>query len=392
MSIKLRSGTTHRDIPLQPQLLYRFLRHLRRPARDSSALLIIVFATMLSVSLRAGPYGLYGLPVTLLLVSWFFKYAFVLFDHVVHGFDEPPTLDIRMVNPFDEQRPLVQLAIIAGISAGVRGVAISISPIAGSVLAAAALLLLPASVAMLGLEGNPLKAVYAAALWRMIAGLGLWYVALLGLIAAVALLLYLLSDLDAWLVWRLGIAMFAVLAVFSVLGGALYERRHELGLETWHSPEQMHEKAQRDETRLRAAAVMDAYGLARAGMHDKAWEQLQNWLISRGKQVEDLRWLTERLRTWPDPRYVSRLTEDYVDRLMALKRHGEALDAVVERLAVDPKFRPSSSTATFRLAELAGRGGGAHAVGRMLLSDFAERFPTDPHVEAARRLASELVD
>jgi hypothetical protein len=83
------------DIPLQPQLLYRFLRHLRRPARDSSALLIIVFATMLSVSLRAGAYGLYRLPVTLLLVSWFFKYAFVLFDHVVHGFDEPPTLVSR---------------------------------------------------------------------------------------------------------------------------------------------------------------------------------------------------------------------------------------------------------------------------------------------------------
>jgi hypothetical protein len=135
VSIKLRSGTTRRDIPLQPQLLYRFLRHLRRPARDSSALLIIVFATLLSVSLRAGPYGLYGLPMTLLLVSWFFKYAFVLFDHVVHGFDEPPTLDICMVNPFDEQRPLVQLAIIAGISAGVRAVAISISPIASSVLA-----------------------------------------------------------------------------------------------------------------------------------------------------------------------------------------------------------------------------------------------------------------
>jgi hypothetical protein len=139
---------------------------------------------------------------------------------------------------------------------------------------------------------------------------------------------YLLSDLDAWLVWRLGIAMFAVLAIFSVLGGALYERRHELGLETWHSPEQMHEKAQLDETRLRTAAVMDAYGLTRARMHDKAWEQLQTWLISRGKHVEDLRWL-------------------------------------IERLAVDPKSRPRSSTGTFRLAELAARGGGAHAVGRM---------------------------
>jgi hypothetical protein len=127
-------------------------------------------------------------------------------------------------------------------------------------------------------------------------------------------------------------------------------------------------------------------------MHVKAWEQLQTWLSSRGKRVEDFRSLIERVRTWPDQRYVSRLTEDYVDRLMALKRHGEALDAVVERLAVDPKFRPRSSTATFRLAELAAQGGGARAVGRTLLSDFADRFPTDPHVEAARILASDLAD
>ena len=33
-----------------------------------------------------------------------------------------------------------------------------------------------------------------------------------------------------------------VLSVFSFLGGALYERRHELGLETWASPERTDER------------------------------------------------------------------------------------------------------------------------------------------------------
>lgn len=69
-----------------------------------------------------------------------------------------------------------------------------------------------------------------------------------------------------------------------------------------------------------------------------------------------------------------------------------ARDSSALLIIVDPKFRPRSSTATFRLAELAARGGGAQAVGRMLLSDFAERFPTDPHAEAARCLASDLAD
>ena len=33
-----------------------------------------------------------------------FKYAYVLFDHVVRGVDEPPALDINMANPLSEQR------------------------------------------------------------------------------------------------------------------------------------------------------------------------------------------------------------------------------------------------------------------------------------------------
>jgi hypothetical protein len=35
---------------------------------------------------------------------------------------------------------------------------------------------------------------------------------------------------------------FATLSVFSVLAGALYERRHELGLEAWHAPERKQER------------------------------------------------------------------------------------------------------------------------------------------------------
>jgi hypothetical protein len=61
---------------------------------------------LLSLAAKA---GLMGIPI---LTSWFFKYAYIPFDHTVRGFDEPPTLDIQMLNPLDEQRPLAQVAIL----------------------------------------------------------------------------------------------------------------------------------------------------------------------------------------------------------------------------------------------------------------------------------------
>ena len=75
------------------------LTHIIRPARGGAAALLIVFSVLLSLASRA---GLMGIPMALILTSWFFKYAYILFDHTVRGFDEPPTLDIQMLNPLDE--------------------------------------------------------------------------------------------------------------------------------------------------------------------------------------------------------------------------------------------------------------------------------------------------
>src|ERR1700688_2998441 len=98
-----------------PQL--QIISHLLRPARGGAAGVLIVFAVLLSIAAKA---GLMGIPMALILTSWFFKYAYILFDHTVRGFDEPPTLDIQMLNPLDEQRPLAQAVILGLIYAAVE--------------------------------------------------------------------------------------------------------------------------------------------------------------------------------------------------------------------------------------------------------------------------------
>src|SRR5712692_3603351 len=107
-----------------PQLT--IISHLLRPARGGAAGVLIVFALLLTVAARA---GLLGIPMAFILTSWFFKYAYILFDHTVRGFDEPPTLDIQMLNPLDEQRPLAQVAILGLIYLAVNFARHSLGPI-----------------------------------------------------------------------------------------------------------------------------------------------------------------------------------------------------------------------------------------------------------------------
>jgi hypothetical protein len=335
---------------------------------------------------------LLGIPLAFILTSWFFKYAYILFDHTVWGFDEPPTLDIQMLNPVDEQRPLAQVAILGLIYAGVKLAEARLNSAVAVVLASAAALLIPASVAVLGLEGNILKAVYPLALARMIRGLGLMYLVVLAVIAGYLIGIGLLLKWVPWVPLQLAIAMFGILSVFSLLGGALYERRSELGLEARRSPERTAERQSREDLRKNEATVAEAYGQMRARSHSNAWGVLQDWLTSRGNSLEDYRWLCGSVSHWSDPRYANRLTEEYVDRLLTLKEDGQALDAVVRRLRQDPSFRPKTAAATLRIAQLAAHGGGAPRVARALLADFGQRFGDDPSVAAADALARHLAE
>ena len=365
----------------------KLLHHLFRPARGGAAAVVVVFAFLLFLAARA---GLIGIPLALLVISWFFKYAYVLFDHTVRGFDEPPTLDIQMMNPVDEQRPLGQVVILGLLGYAVYLTQQHFGTAAAVALGAVCLFFLPASVAILGLESHLLKAANPVYWFNLVRGLGILYGAVLLVIFLYILVLRLFWAFDLWLPVEVVIGMFAVLSVFSFLGGALYERRHELNLETWASPERTAELEKKQAQRDNDKQVHEAYGLMRAASHVKSFQMLEDWLKRRGNTPEDYRWLCERTQSWGDPRYVTRLSEELVARLLELKRTGEALDVVAQRVNLDRAFRPKSAADTLSIAQLAARGGGASRLARILLSDFAARFASDARLGEAQALKDHL--
>jgi len=362
------------------------LQHLLRPLRGAAAALVLVFAALFLIAAKA---GLAGIPLALLLFSWFFKYCYILFDHTVRGVPEAPALDIHWLNPVDEQRPLAQLAIAGFGCLLVWFVATHLGFAAASALAALLLFMLPASVAILGLEGNPVKAVYPVAWVKLVAGLGAWYLVVIGIIGVVTVAIAALWAWVPFLVVWVAATMFGLLAIFSVLGGALYERRDHLGIEVWHSPERTAERRQAEARREDLKVLDAAHDQLRIGRHQQAWDILDNWLAARGREPADYRWLCERLAPWPDRRYANRMIGEYVARLLVLRRHGEVIDVVTQRLREDPEFRLESATDTLAIARLAARGG-ARPIARRLLADFPTRFAGDAAVAAARTLAAEL--
>jgi hypothetical protein len=82
-------------------------RYLGIPLRMAPLLLIGTFSVLLIVAAKA---GLFGIPLGLIILSWFTKYSFVLMDHLAEGVVEPPVLSIEMVNPLSEQRPMIMAA------------------------------------------------------------------------------------------------------------------------------------------------------------------------------------------------------------------------------------------------------------------------------------------
>jgi hypothetical protein len=363
-------------------------RYLLLPAHATAVLLIACFSLGLSLA-AAG--GLLGLPLALLLLSWLFKYAFVLFDTAARGFDEPPVLSLEMVNPASEQRPLGQLLIVGTFYGATDAIGQYTHEGVATTLRALGIAALPASIAVLGSTRSILDAVNPRLLAGFIRRVGWDYLVLAGAAAACAAVLVLLPWNNLWMPVGLALAQYAALATFSVMGGVLYERRQELGLDAWRSPERTEEVRSREFEKARDREADEIYGHFRSGNRADAWAALQTVLEKQSQAPDVSLALYRRIATWPDASLANRMARQLLPSLLTSHRPSDALAVLRDRLTADPGFRPESGSDTLRLARLA-RSAGQAAVARKLLSDFERQFPGDTRaIHSAAELAKELL-
>jgi len=247
-----------------------YSRVLLVPFTPTSLLLVGVFSVLMTFFAFSGMYGLIG---SLFLQIWVLKYCYVLIEHIADGAAEPPVMSIDMLSPF-ESRPWLQLGIVC-----LGGWACYlIGGKAGIVLGVALILLLPASIAVLGVGESVLQAINPLTLLRLVRGLGPFYLAILASILVYAAILALLERLQVWGLFIQAARLLCEISFFSLIGGCLYARRKQIGFEPSRSPERTAAREEYERLKVRAKMLDDVFQLVRLGKHVDATRPLASWL------------------------------------------------------------------------------------------------------------------
>lgn len=373
------------------------LKYLLMPLRGPAFVLIVAFSVLLLIAAQG---GLLGLPLALLVVSWFFKYGFAVLDQVADGGNEPPVLSLEMLNPANESRPLGLMLVVAVFYFGTEMLRPSLGGEVVTVLRAVGLLLVPAII-MVQAASNFAESLNPVVLLRIVARVPDSYALILAVLAGAW---WLATVLVTWVPGaelplsieiplpeglRLVILMYAWLASFAMIGGVLYVRRLELGFEPTHSPERDAEKAAQERQREIDHLIDRIFAEWRGGAYGNAWRTIEKHLNSSSRPSEELRALFQRASQWPDQRLAHRLAQELIPQLLAARRTGDALNIARSQLQVDSNFRPLASGDTIKLIELA-RDAGDRRTARTLLSGFAERYEDDVAQRIAGQLARQL--
>ncbi|HTC44429.1 MAG TPA: hypothetical protein VK696_05210 [Steroidobacteraceae bacterium] len=328
-------------------------RYLLMPFHAAPLILMVTFTILWFYGIKGGIFGIF---LDVILVSWFFKYCFALLDAVVAGHDELPVLSVEMLNPVDEQRPLIQLAI-TGLGAIASWWAYhAIGPIAGVVLGALLLSALPATVGLLAISDSWVHALSPLAIGRMMKGLGLTYLAMLAVtLGGAAVVSALAMTLDSTML-ILALSQLVFMGMFCFVGGAIFESRVDLQLATRTHGERLAERHERNHAEDRGAVLDRTYALLRLQRRSEAWAHLESWML---KHCPDSHPFTEyhallvATCAWEDNVIGDRVANEYLEKLLTNGETGLAVEALEIRLRTNPTFYPQDAAMAARLIELA---------------------------------------
>lgn len=364
-------------------------RYLLFPLRSASLILIAIFSLLLVVATFA---GFLGIPLGAIVSLWFAKYAFVLLDSAMEGAQEPPVLSAEMVNPVDEQRPIVLMLMAAAVYFLANAVSYRFGPAAALVFSLAAVATIPAILAVQGATGSVWQSFNPATVLALIAQLRTGYLVLLACIvtlAAIGRFVMTTQAVDVPTMVRVAVVMYLWLAAHSLIGGLLFTRRWDIGLDAALAPEQVEAREDRELKRERDLQVDRIYAEWRGGLKANAWKTVLKMIAESSEPLEELRWLHQRTSGWPEPGLANRLARELLPRLLAARHFSEALAVVQSRVRADANFRPATSSELLVLVRLA-RDAGDRPTARTLLSDFARYYPEDKEQRTAEILAQQL--
>jgi hypothetical protein len=355
------------------------LSGLSFPLRGGAPAVLIAGALLLWLASAAGAFGLWlALVVTMLLAG----YAFALLDAAALGHGAAPQMSGKLLSPLHERRPLWLLLLLFVAFGALTAAGLDLSPVGWVALAA---LLLPAPIALLGLQrGHPVQVLNPLELGRSAVGLGRHYPLAVGLAAAIALLVR--QPLVApWHGLRDLAALYGSFALFALIGRALRAPGRPAAGGGDAALDRRALADERDARRARDRILEEVYGFVRAGRRQAGFDRIREYLQVQPAPIDEHRSLFEALVAWEDKDVALGVGQGLVSALVDARRSSEALDVAERCLNCSPDFRPARAAEAIRLVQAA-RSSGRMKLADRLLSDFEDRYPGDPATAIAAQL------
>jgi len=308
---------------------------LAYPLRSATTLVTLV--SFLLLYLLANAAGLLGLWLLLVVLAALTQYLMHVLEARARD-EEPSTPGIEMFSWVSSAWALFPLLPILMIVAGVRFLADEVAPVAAIVAGAAAIGVMPASLAVLAISHSPLQSVSPVRVARLIYRCKTTYWLAPLVVLAAILLRAAVSGLPVWLLSAL--ELYLLFTVFAVIGAVL--RPHGIADDIDVVDEQL-PGVEFDRKRLardRNNALDVAYGFASRGNRDGALGHLYDWLAADPEPAVAWPFFLDSLLQWEDKYPALLLAQQYLGRLL---EHGQAIAAVKLMLRcrmVDPGFRP----------------------------------------------------
>jgi hypothetical protein len=342
------------------------------PLHMSSVLFIAISSLILAlIRQNQGAAIFLSIPAIYMMLVWLTQFAFTMIDDVANGRREAATATVEMLSPFGDPRCWVHPALAAAIA-----LLLYWAPqIPQLPVLVAAWLLFPASIGALAVSGSVFDALNPLAMWRVMRGLGPYYVLLLvGLLLAAALGSWVVRT-DMWSVARFALCELILLESYALIGGALHLRRLEVGFEPVSSPERELEQVEIERQLRRQKVFDDVYRKLRVRETPKALAAIQAWLepLPNLELQRDVAALLEASRYWSEPKAFGKLAQGLITQLLVTRQPGLALAVAAEAARQASGFAPALESDAIALAQYAqqtGRKGDARA----LLQNFSAKL------------------
>jgi hypothetical protein len=282
---------------------------------------------------------LFGIALLFLAVPAYLRYLLYLLEARANG-RSAPVPEITMFNPADNFWTLTPLIYIAaGVWTGILLENV-ISVIGIILIAVAALLIVPASMAVLAVTHSPAESLNPLAMVRMIRACGASYFVVpivLCVLSCLFVALY-LAGVPLFLI-DLGTSYQAIL-LFTMTGTVLHVKNVAVQVEIPGPVEPTAEELARDLEEERQTVANHAYGFISRGNREGGFAHVRQWLNKESDVEQAYQWFFREMLKWENTDPALFFAQEYLRRLLRWRMDNEALKLVVRCLHENERWRP----------------------------------------------------